>query len=212
MTRMTYVRLLLARLSICLGAATFAFAANAQSKDAKDAKETKATADAPEGKDAENADEAAATPDRMMHTDGYVHTWLRMPGFQGENLRSGDTLIFAPRKGEMNVLIFVASWCEPCQRLIPDVQRLERRFAGLNTRFIYIFAHDTAADAEGFMKEYKLSSAVLANREILSAYNNPELPSIYVGDRRQWLLTRFINTKEKDLATLGKIVEGAVSW
>jgi thiol-disulfide isomerase/thioredoxin len=159
----------------------------------------------------------AATPekttqDRMVHSTTYVNSWLKFPSFSAEDLKSGSTLDFKPRLGEMNVLIFIASWCEPCQRLVPEVQKLERKLSPQDTRFIWIFAHDTPADAESFAKEYKLSSAVLANKEILTAFNNPELPSIYVGDRRQWMLTRFLNTRAEDLPILDQIVKTAVAW
>jgi hypothetical protein len=63
-----------------------------------------------------------------------------------------------------------------------------------------VFAHDTKEDAAGFVKEHQLTTrAVMANNEVLQAFKNPELPSIYISDRWGYMADRFINTKKTDI-------------
>lgn len=133
----------------------------------------------------------------------YIHNWIPMPSFSAPSLpQRGEQLTVAQRDGRVLVLVFIASWCEPCQELMSRFRSIEQKYQNLNTDFVYVFAHDTPQDAEGFMKEFKLSSAVLASYEALKAYHNPPLPSVYVGDRRGWLATRFIAARDEDLDKL----------
>lgn len=135
---------------------------------------------------------------------GYVHHWIKMPSFSAANVLDLDAVDVGPRRGRMMIVFFLASWCEPCQEIVADVRRLEQRYQGLAADFVYVFAHDTRDDAAGFMREHHMTRGVLANHDVLTEYHNPELPTVYVGDRDGWLLTRYIKVKATDLAALDK--------
>lgn len=140
-------------------------------------------------------------------TNRYAHQWIPMPSFTAQALpHHGDQRTVSPARGRVLVLVFLASWCEACQQMTPRLREIEQRYAHLNTDFVYVFAHDTPQDAEGFMQEFKLPSGVLASYEALKAYNNPELPSVYVGDRRGWLTTRHINITEPQIQKLSDLL------
>ena len=144
-----------------------------------------------------------SAPKTIGATNLYVHTWQLMPGFTAARL-GGDNEQEAvgSTKGRMLVLVFLASWCEPCQQMMPEILRLERHYQKLNTDFIYIFSHDTRDDALGFIKEFNLTKAYLANQSVLKTYHAPELPSIYIGDRHGWLTQRYLKATAVDLAKL----------
>lgn len=112
----------------------------------------------------------------------------------------------------MLVILFLASWSEPCQQIIEDYQKLEKRFERLPIDFVYVFAHDTKEDAEGFMQEFKMKDAVLANRDALKAFKNPKLPTVYVGDRRGFLTTRYVAIGGKDLRDLDEFLKLQTSY
>ncbi len=130
--------------------------------------------------------------------------WHRFPTFAGVDLDTKTQTTFAPIPGFVSVVIFTASYCEPCQDLAIELQKIEKHYASLYTRFLYVYSHDTFDDARGSKKELKLANAMLANFEILHTFHNPELPTIYVSDRHGWLMTRFVNIKVSDV---GKIEE-----
>jgi thiol-disulfide isomerase/thioredoxin len=102
----------------------------------------------------------------------------------------------------MSVLIFVASWCEPCQQLVPLLKPVVARYRQLDADFMFVFAHDTRDDALGFSKEYGIQPSILATDEALKAYKNPDLPTIYVGDRRGFMATRYKLAKAADVEAL----------
>lgn len=138
----------------------------------------------------------------------YVHDWQSFPTMTGQKVGSRSKLSVKPKEGEAIVAIFLASWCLPCQGLIKDIKSLEEKFQNRHTRFVYVFSHDTAADAFGFQKTYKLSeNAMLADVALMKDFHQPQLPSIYVADRRTWLVWRALGLKRKDLAELDQFLE-----
>ena len=152
-------------------------------------------------------EEHPGPPKAITATDHYVSSWVPLPSFSATKLDGEhESVTIEPSKGRLLVIVFLASWCEPCQQLMPQIQRLERHYQKLNTDFIYIFSHDTREDALGFMKEFHLSNAYLANQELLKTYHDPELPSIYVGDRHGWMLQRYLKTAAPDLAKLNGLL------
>lgn len=156
---------------------------------------------------AEGAPPAAPAAAPSILTNKYAHQWIPMPTFTAAALpHHGDQRTVGPARGRVLVLVFLASWCEACQQVTPRLREVEQRYARLNTDFVYVFAHDTPQDAEGFMQEFKLPSGVLASYEALKAYNNPELPTVYVGDRRGWLTTRYINIAEPQIQKLSDLL------
>ena len=134
----------------------------------------------------------------------------KFPGFKADLVGSGESIEFKPEKGRAAVIIFVASWCDPCQVLMGEFNQLARKYAANNTDIYFVFAHDTKEDAAGFLNEHKTTAkAVMANNDLLKAFKNPELPSIYLSDRWGLMVDRFIKTKKSDIekidVILGKI-------
>ena len=148
-------------------------------------------------------DATPIVPVVAVNPEKYIHNWISMPAFAAPLLpHDGEQLKITATPGRVLVLVFLASWCEPCQQRLPEILALEKKYSRINTDFVYVFAHDTPQDAEGFMQEFKIPQAVLASYEALKAYHNPELPSIYIGDRHGWLATRYLAMKAEDIEKL----------
>jgi thiol-disulfide isomerase/thioredoxin len=135
---------------------------------------------------------------------------MPFPPFTAEVIGRQQTIDYKPQKGRAALIIFVASWCEPCQVLMPEFKQLARKYASDSTDVFFVFAHDTKQDATGFVKEHQLTqTSVLANVDLLISFKNPELPSIYIADRWTYLGERFIKVKKSDIdaidTAMGKI-------
>ena len=138
----------------------------------------------------------------------YVHKWVAFPGIVGAALPVADgQATIAAKRGRLTIVIFLASWCEPCQQLLPRLRTLEKRYQRLATDFHYVFVHDTLEDAGGFMKEFGISRGVLGNTEILKTFHNPDLPAIYVGDRHGWLMKRFVKAGPDAVESLDELLK-----
>jgi thiol-disulfide isomerase/thioredoxin len=170
--------------------------------------------EAPHGEATEHGEaaksESTADPTSRERSGVYVHRWIGMPALTGRDLESGESVSIVPEKGRMQVILFLASWCEPCQHMVTSFRKTAERYAALHVDFVYVFAHDTKDDALGFLKEYKLTGAdqrgILANHDILKAFHNPELPTIYIGDRHGWMATRLVKASAPELARLDELL------
>jgi thiol-disulfide isomerase/thioredoxin len=166
---------------------------NVKAADAKEAAHT--TGHQGEAKDGKNG-----APPR---TDRYVHRWVAFPSFKATSLDRRESATVTPQDGRVKVIVFLASWCLPCQQQIKEFKRIEEKYQNRFTDFVYIFAHDTESDARGFSNVYKIgSNAMMASASVLEAFHQPELPTYYVADRYKWMVLRRINTQKADLDEL----------
>jgi thiol-disulfide isomerase/thioredoxin len=173
-------------------------------KGEKDKKDTKAGKG---GKGGKPEEPAKPEKSKMEHTDGYVHEWVPFPAFSAMALPGGSKFEFKPERGQVSVIVMVATWCAPCVKMMPEILRLEARTARLPVKFVHVFTHDTRQDATGFMGEYGMKSGVLANHEVLAAFKNPDLPAIFVADRNTWMLMRYIKATPADLAEVEESIK-----
>lgn len=163
---------------------------------------------------AEEAEKAAKLQplrqNSALHTNTkeYIHSWQSFPSITGYRVQSNEKVSLKAEKGRALVVIFLASWCLPCQQLIKEFKSMEKKFSQRYTDFLYVFAHDTRADALGFTKAYKMgANTLLADIQLMKSFKQPRLPSIYVSDRQTWMIWRSLEVKKKDLANLDEFLE-----
>jgi thiol-disulfide isomerase/thioredoxin len=149
---------------------------------------------------AQGPQEESEAKSKFLISDNYVHEWLATPTIEGESIFGDRTLTFTPRYGRSVALIFISSWCIPCQNLMPELMGLYKKHSKLFSDIIFVFSNDTAQDAQGFAQEYNLEApAILANDKLLDLFNQPESPTIYIGDRRGWLTKRMKSSTREDI-------------
>lgn len=135
---------------------------------------------------------------------------LPFPSFTADFLDRVKTLDFSPAKGHSIMLIFIASWCEPCQVLMPQFKHLARKYESDSTKIYFVYSHDTKEDADGSAKEHQITqSSLMSNIDMLINFKNPEIPSIFIGDKWGYLADKYQNVKKSDIdvidKTMGKI-------
>jgi peroxiredoxin len=147
---------------------------------------------------------AVADPAKAItFSDDYVHSWMKFPPLSGIDVNTEKSRSFTAKAGTVLAVFFVASWSLPCQKMMANLQKLNDKFKQLHTQFVFVFSHDTLSDARGFIEEHNLSiDAILADHKILKDFHNPELPSVYLSDRRGWLSQRFISLDDKKMEEL----------
>lgn len=167
-----------------------------------------ASAQANSGGGEKKGEEAEADSAPSGPSDRYVHKWIAFPKFAGALLPGADAQRgVEARSGRVIVVVFLASWCEPCQQLLPEFRAMEKRYQRLAADFHYVFVHDTLEDSSGFMKEFGIDQAILGNAEILKTFHNPDLPTIYVGDRHGWLMTRYVKAGPEAVRGLDELLK-----
>ena len=138
----------------------------------------------------------------------YLSSWKKLPSIEGQSLQTGKMINFSPERGTAKIVIFLASWCLKCQKLIPEMKKLEEKYRNKHAEFLFVFTHDTESDALGFLQGYKIDTqSILGNKKILNDFHQPPLPSIYISDRYEWLGYRQLGLDEAGLAKVNVYLE-----
>lgn len=147
-------------------------------------------------------------PPAAVASGTYVQKWISFPELKLKDLSSAEPLQKTAAKGRIQLVVFIASWCIPCQQIIDDLNRLDTKHKTKYTDLIYVFAHDTQADAQGFAKFHKIEDkAFLGTAKMLENFHQPELPSVYASDRYGWLAFRKLNIRETDIVELEDFIQ-----
>jgi cytochrome c biogenesis protein CcmG/thiol:disulfide interchange protein DsbE len=106
---------------------------------------------------------------------------LTLPTLRGDG--SGS---LSDYHGEVVVLNYWASWCEPCREESPLLQRWHRRIAPRGGTVLGIDTRDVTSDAEAFIREFGLTYPVLRDRDgrTQSKFGVVGYPETIVLDRR----------------------------
>ena len=98
----------------------------------------------------------------------------------------GGTSNLAGEKGNVVLLNFWATWCEPCKAEMPALQQLANQLQDRPFRLYSVDLQEEAQDVESFQRQYGLNLyAVLdGNGEAVKAYGVRALPSTFVVDKQ----------------------------
>jgi cytochrome c biogenesis protein CcmG, thiol:disulfide interchange protein DsbE len=106
---------------------------------------------------------------------------VELPRLAGEGRRS-----LADYRGQVVVLNFWASWCDPCRTESPLLERWHRRVARRGGTVLGVDVLDVSSDARAFVREYGLSYPMLRDRDgdSLEDFGVVAYPETFVIDRR----------------------------
>jgi cytochrome c biogenesis protein CcmG/thiol:disulfide interchange protein DsbE len=92
----------------------------------------------------------------------------------------------AGRRGEVVVLNFWASWCDPCRKESPLLQRWHRRISKRGGTVLGVDVLDVSSDARSFAREYGLTYPMLRDKDgdTLDDFGVIAYPETFVIDRR----------------------------
>lgn len=127
---------------------------------------------------------------------------------------SGDTVDLATLRGRVVLLNVWATWCAPCIREMPALQRLHERLEpeGLSVVAVSVdveggFGAD--ADVHGFIEQFGLTFTVLrdASGRIEDAFGVAGLPTTFVIDRDGRIQRKVLGAREWDDPELAADIE-----
>jgi thiol-disulfide isomerase/thioredoxin len=109
----------------------------------------------------------------------------RAADFDGDT-RDGHHVKLSALRGKVVLVDFWASWCEPCKRELPLLDRLAPKLRERGIEIVTINIDDDAAKADGFLREKGVSHLTVVrdtSKRIVGAYEPPKMPSSFAIDR-----------------------------
>ena len=101
------------------------------------------------------------------------------------NTLDGKTIESADLKGKVVLLDFWASWCIPCRKSFPEVDRLSKDFASKGVTVIAVNVDEQRKNADAFLSQYPHSMTVAFDSKGVSAqaFDLQGMPSSLIIDR-----------------------------
>ncbi|UCG86032.1 MAG: TlpA family protein disulfide reductase [Gemmatimonadota bacterium] len=151
-----------------------------------------------------------------------VRPGSQAPEFQAANVMTGDTVTLADYEGEVVLLNIWATWCAPCEKEMPSMQRLHELLGpeGLRVVAVSVDAIDSERVRE-WAQERDLTFDILHNRSgrIERDYQTTAVPETFILDRDGVIVRKEISAREWDsemyikifTRLMGSEEDGAVS-
>lgn len=131
------------------------------------------------------------------------------PSFVLTDLNGIETRL-ADLKGKLILLNFWATWCEPCRKEMPDLERLWQtyRHKGLVVLAVSEDGGDTRSVTR-FVAKHRLSYTVSVDRdgELATRYQVSGLPATYLIDRQGNIVASVLGSKDWAGAEAGALIE-----
>jgi peroxiredoxin len=120
----------------------------------------------------------------------------------------------AALRGQVVLLNFWATWCEPCEREMPAMQRLHQALAPAGLRLLAVSVDDSSDVVDDFRAKYGLTFTILWDRDqrVAKDYQTFRFPETLLIGRDGVVIERYIGPREWDSplyeARIRKLLEG----
>lgn len=105
---------------------------------------------------------------------------MTAPDFVLKDL-DGSAITLSKEKGKVVFLEFWASWCPPCRKSIPAVERLSRKFKDSNVVFLGINLESNTEKIKKFVKRNGMTYRVMLDTDdVAEKYGVSGVPSFFI--------------------------------
>ena len=108
------------------------------------------------------------------------------PGFALPRLDGNGEFRLASLRGKVVLVNFWATWCDPCRKEIPRLQKAWTRYRGRDVVFLGVDAQDFRGRARRALRKYGVTYPNVYDGQgrVLKRYGGLPLPRTFVLDRR----------------------------
>jgi len=131
---------------------------------------------------------------RIRKLSGSKASWFSVRTLKGRRVSLGSL------KGKVIFLNFWATWCPPCRREMPDMQKLHKAMKG--KKFIMLaVSPEASSKVRSFMKRNRYTfPAASGARSALRTYKVRGIPSTFIIDKKGRLLGKAVGGRKWDSA------------
>jgi thiol-disulfide isomerase/thioredoxin len=127
------------------------------------------------------------------------------PAFALSELRMTDseassTIELSSHLGRVVLINFWATWCEPCEREMPAMERLYQALAGEQFELIAVAIDDNEDDVRAFQNRYQLTFPIVLDptQVVYGEYQTMGVPESLLVDREGRIVERYVGPREWD--------------
>ncbi|MCP4447837.1 MAG: TlpA family protein disulfide reductase [Myxococcales bacterium] len=96
---------------------------------------------------------------------------------------AGKRVTLESQKAPILVLTFGASWCSPCKKELPALEKLAKRYSPVDVAFVAVNIDSTIAVGKAFMKRSGLRRVLAVydpKNGNVQSYDPPTMPSVFI--------------------------------
>ncbi len=115
----------------------------------------------------------------------YIDQGSTAPQFELPQLSSGVPLDLTAFRGKVVLLNFWATWCPPCVKEMPSLQRLQEKLAGEDFVVLAISVDEDAEEVRDFVRRQGLTFPILFDPDhvVAERYQALKYPETFLIDR-----------------------------
>jgi thiol-disulfide isomerase/thioredoxin len=105
-------------------------------------------------------------------------------------------------KGQVVLVNFWATWCEPCREEMPSLQRLQQKLGSRGFRVLAVNVGEGAPRIRQFLERTPVSLSIVrdADSDVMKAWRVRMLPASFLVDRRGMLRYQIVGEADYDNA------------
>jgi peroxiredoxin len=133
----------------------------------------------------------------------------KLPSFSGD-LLDGGTTASSSWKGKVTYLTFFASWCGPCQRELPELMALHKKYAGRGFQVISVGVDTESAKSEAFARKVGIDYPVILDPkgDILGKFDVKSMPTTYIIGKDGTIKHKQVGFGDKTITEVTPVIEG----
>ena len=115
---------------------------------------------------------------------------------------SGKTIDLSALKGQVVLVNFWATWCEPCRDEMPSLDRLQHRLGGKGFMVLGVNIGEGAAHIQQFLKRIPVGFTIVRDSDsaVLKAWRVQVLPASFLIDKNGMLRYQLVGDAHWDEA------------
>ncbi len=113
---------------------------------------------------------------------------------------SGWSVKLSSLKGKVVFLNFWATWCGPCRKEMPSMQRMYDKLKSEGLEILAVDLQEDKAQVRSFARELGLRFPILLDSTgaVGAQYNARAIPTTYLLDRKGFIVARMVGAREWD--------------
>jgi thiol-disulfide isomerase/thioredoxin len=135
------------------------------------------------------------------------------PSFKARNILTGDKIALDEQRGKLVILTFWATWCPPCRRELPILEKAQRLVGKDRLVVLAVVYRDTPEAIWSLKKAAKDWQITLLDDwggSIASSYKISAIPHLFMIDQDGKIVANHTGYGDKSLEVLVEDINGAL--